>query len=197
VLEGIHFSYDGIKSTDLGLFNVKLDGGMFEEAFLPDREIKEVKVAGKGTPYFQRVEKSPLEFDLSFAFEFDYDEEKIRRVARLFDQDFYKPFYTVSNNNRIFYCMPIGDSTLTHTGAGQGYFSIRMRCDSPYSYSKQQVIDNMYFDNTRFVKNYLSTANDLDITKFDTLTLDNGTLKIDMANVNWSMLNGMKWSDFD
>ncbi|MDT3429032.1 hypothetical protein J2Z22_004628 [Paenibacillus forsythiae] len=44
MLEGIHFTYDGVHSTDMGLLNCKIDGGMFEETFLPPRSINETKV---------------------------------------------------------------------------------------------------------------------------------------------------------
>lgn len=52
MLEGVNFYYDGIYSVDMGVLNCKIDGGMFEEAFLPSREIREVSVNGRNKPYF-------------------------------------------------------------------------------------------------------------------------------------------------
>lgn len=145
MLEGINFSYDGIKSVDMGLLNVKIDGGMFEETFLPTREIQEKTTTGRDKPYFQRVRLSPLEFELSFAFEHYYDERLIREVARWLQQDYYKPFYTTDNPSRIFYCMLNGDSNLIHNGLRQGYITLTMRCDSSYSYTPEYNKAFFYF----------------------------------------------------
>src|SRR5690606_35605780 len=136
MLEGVHFVYDGVRSVDMGLINCTIDGGMFEETFLPSKEIREVSISGNDKPYFQEVKRSTLEFELTFAFENGYDEERIREVARWLDQDYYKPFYTVDNPNRIFYCMLKGDSRLVHNGSKEGYITVSMRCDSPYSYTQ-------------------------------------------------------------
>lgn len=198
MLEGEHFSYDGIKSTDMGLINIKLNGGMFKEAFLPSRTIRERRVAGREKPYLNSVERDPLEFELTFGFEHGYDEEHIRKVARWLDQDFYKPFYTISNENRVFYCMPSGDSTLTHTGSGEGYFTIVMRCDSPYSYSRQRILENMPFSKNKHILSYHKTADQLiKMGSSKNLEEKDGQIRLAMANVTWSDLLGKKWSDFD
>ncbi|WP_345595194.1 phage tail domain-containing protein, partial [Paenibacillus vulneris] len=88
--EGIDFCYDGLYSVDFGLINCKIDSGFFEEPFLSEREISEIKVRGNDKPYFQEVIRSPLEFSLTFAFEDYYDEKKIREIARWLDQPYYK-----------------------------------------------------------------------------------------------------------
>lgn len=198
MLEGEHFSYDGIKSSDMGLLNVKIDGGMFQETFLPSRDIHEQSVTGRDKPYLNRVSRNPLEFELTFAFEHGYDEKHIREVARWLDQDFYKPFYTISNENRIFYCMPSGDSTLVHTGEGQGYFTITMRCDSAYSYSRQRLVENIPFSFDHKVLTLNNSATEiLNKGTVNTLSVEDSKIKIAMANVNWSMLSDKKWSDFN
>lgn len=196
MLEGIHFVYDGVKSIDMGLLNCKLDGGMFDETFLPSREIKEVTVRGNDKPYFQEVVLSPLEFNLSFAFEYNYDERRIREVARWLMQSYYKPFYTVDNPNRIFYCMLSGDSRLIHNGLKQGYITLTMRCDGAYSYTPYVNKDNMKFGVTNVVKvfeedKYDSSMGTQQNTKFDA----NGNIEILNANPVWTDFTGKKWSD--
>lgn len=135
MLEGLYFNYDGINSQDMGLYNVKVDSGLFEEPFLADRTIIETKIARRDTPYFHAVEREPYRFEVSFFFEDTYDSDKIRAVARWLNQDYYKPFYTSDNPNRIYYCMPEQSSSLIHNGLKQGYITLTMRCDSPYAYS--------------------------------------------------------------
>lgn len=197
MLEGIHFSYDGVKSVDMGLLNCKIDGGMFEETFLASREIQETKINGNNKPYFSKVGFEPLEFKLTFAFEHSYDERKIREVARWLNQEYYKPFYTIDNPDRIFYCMLVGDSNLVHTGNKEGYIELTFRCDSPYSYTQTINKDNLVFTNTKVVKSLvedtfnsgMGTQTNID---FDT----NSDMFIKSSSPRWTDFAGMKWSDF-
>lgn len=196
MLEGIHFSYDGIKSVDMGLINCKIDGGMFEETFLPSRELQETKISGNDKPYFTGVSLDPLEFKLTFAFEYDYDERRIREVARWLNQDYYKPFYTVDNPNRVFYCMLVGDSTLFHTGAKQGYIELNFRCDSPYSYTQTINRDNLVFSNTKTAKLVVEDTFNSGMGNQSNIDFDvNSNMVIKSANPKWIDFTGMKWSD--
>lgn len=134
--EGINFYYRGIYSLDMGLVNVNINGSsLFEEPFIANRTIHEIKVKGRDKPYFQGVEYEPLSFTLSFYFVDNYNERRIREVARWLTPSYYEPFYTDDNPERIFYCMPVEESTLIHNGLKEGYLTLTMRCDSPYSYS--------------------------------------------------------------
>lgn len=146
--EGLNFYYRGKYSLDMGLINVVVDSSsMLEEPFLAEREIQEIEVRGNDKPYFQGIKRSPLSFSLSFSFVDTYDEQKIREVARWLSPDYYEPFYTDDNPNRIFYCMPVEESTLIHNGLKQGYVNLTMRCDSPYSYSPIHISPEYDFSN--------------------------------------------------
>lgn len=194
MLEGIHFSYAGIKSSDMGLINVKIDGGMFEEPFLPTRQIEEIKVRGRDKPYFQEVRLEPLSFNLSFAFEYGYDEAKIREVARWLCQSYYQPFYTIDNPDRIFYCMIEGDSSLIHNGLKQGYITLTMRCDSPYSYSPKYTKENVTFGSTKAVNSINDTTFNSGIG-YNVKVNSNGELEIEKTSIAWSSLIGKTWGD--
>lgn len=197
MLESIHFVYDGVKSVDMGLINVKLDGGMYEEAFLPSREIEEEEIVGRDKPYHRRVRLSPLEFELTFAIEDGYDNQRIREIARWLNQDYYKPFYTLENPDRIFYCMLEGDSSLFHNGIQQGYITLTMRCDSPFSYTPHEYINPLVYGSKKEVTTIHEDTFNNDMGSFQNnikINTDNN-IEIDRANVNWSMLSGQKWSD--
>lgn len=197
MLEGINFSYAGEYSTDMGLLNCKLDGGMFEETFLPTRKIQEVKVTGNHNPYFQSIELEPLKFDLTFAFEYYYDEQKIREVARWLMQDYYKPFYTIDNPSRIYYCMIDGDSKLVHNGLKQGYITLTMRCDSPFSYSQEYTRDNIMFKSSKNVLTFeedIYNAN-MGVSQSNVFINSKSNMEIMNASVTWNSLSGKKWSD--
>jgi phage-related protein len=135
IMESISFCYDGKYSTNFGIYNVSLESGMHEEAFLAGRSIVEQKIRGNNTPYFQGIEYEPLTLSLSFAFENTWDDTLIRDVARWLSPDYYKPLWFVENPSRIFYCMSVDEPKLIHNGLKQGYITLQMRCDSPYTYS--------------------------------------------------------------
>lgn len=194
MLEGIHFSYDGVKSSDVGLINCQIDGGMFEETFVANRKILETKIAGNDKPYFIGVEYDPLEFDLVFAFEYGYDETKIRDVAKWLCQSYYKPFYTIDNPNRIFYCMMEGDSSLIHNGAKEGYIKLKFRCDSSYSYQPITNKENMNFTDTKLVKSYVANTFNSG-TNYDNVKLSSGKIELDNKIALWSDFAGKKWSE--
>lgn len=195
MLEGVHFYYDGIYSVDMGLLNCRLDGGMFEESLLPSRSIVEKKVSGRHKPYFQSIELSPLEFNLTFAFEFHYDERRIREVARWLSQTYYKPFYTVDNPNRVFYCMPDGDVNLIHNGLKEGYITLKMRCDGPYSYTPKTLKEKMMFDGTKLTKTIQENTFTNGMGTQQNIEIVNGALQVKSGSTTWLQYTGMKWSD--
>lgn len=194
MLEGIHFSYDGVKSSDMGLLNCQIEGGMFDEVFLAKRKINEISVAGNEKPYFIGVEYEPLEFELTFAFENKYDERRIREVARWLNQKYYKPFYTVDNPNRIFYCMMVDDSRLIHDGAKGGYITLKFRCDSPYAYQAITTKEDMRFTDTKLVKSYVANTFNSG-TIYENMKTTSGRLELDIKLKTWNDYSGKNWSD--
>lgn len=193
--EGLEFSYDGIKSSDMGLINVKFSDGLFEELFVAEKTIHEIKIRGNDKPYFQGVERSPLVFSLQFAFEDYYDHEKIRKVARWLDQDYYKPFFTTDNPNRIFYCILHSSSTLLHNGLKQGYVEIEFRCDSPYSYSPQYLSEWYEITNTPLIITE-TTQSDFNKGQLNNMVaLPSGDLQLGTKKPNWGDLLRKKWGE--
>jgi len=134
MLENTAFTYDGISSRDMKVVAVKVDSGLFEESFLPSRSIREESIRGRHKPYFLGYDLSPFEFPLVLYFE-DLTKEEIRRISRWLLVDFFKPLIFESNPERIFYCMYEGNVDEFHNGLRQGYLTLNMRCDSPFSYS--------------------------------------------------------------
>ncbi len=162
--EGLHFSYRGVYSVDMGLINVNIENDMLEEPFIASREIKEIKVRGRNKPYFQGIEMEPLSFPISFAFKEKYDEKKIREVARWLSPQYYEPFFTIDNPNKIWFCLPVEEFMLIHNGLKQGYVQLTMRCDSSFTYSQQSVSPIYDFSNntssgTSFIFDNLGDVN--------------------------------------
>jgi phage-related protein len=161
--ESIDFSYAGILSTDMGLINVTVDSGMFEEPFLSEREMNEVQIRGRDKPYFHSIKNSPLILSLTFAFNDKYDESTLRAVARWLNQPYYQPFFTLENPNRIFYCILDSSSSLFHNGLGEGYMTVQMKCSDSHTYSPEYMSTVYDASNNTGVFNILF-VNDGDIT---------------------------------
>lgn len=137
--EATFFTFDGISSEDMGVQIASPNGGLFEDIFLPNRRISETVVRGR-KPYFLRVDEEPLSFPLTF-FIYDWkNRDNIRAITRWLFKDYYKPLYFNTNPNRIFYTIIEGNSTLFHNGLKEGYVTLNIRCDSPYSYSPVQTL---------------------------------------------------------
>lgn len=134
MLENLSFTYDNIHSSEMGVMNVHINSGLFEEKFLPSREIREENIRGRDKPYFLGYDLQPFEFPMTLFFEKLNNEEK-RKIARWLLVDYYKPLVFDGNPDRIFYCMYVGDVNEFHNGLNQGYIQLTMRCDSPFSYT--------------------------------------------------------------
>lgn len=147
MLESLHFHFNNISSREMGLVNVNTNSGLFEEIFLPSRTIKTIKVRGNDKSYLQSTEKDNISLPLTFLLPENYTEADIRKIARWFNQDYYQPFYFDSFPQRIFYVMYQGDSRISHNGAGQGYFTIELVSNSPYSYSPVYSTNSLTIDN--------------------------------------------------
>lgn len=130
IKDSLYFNYDGISCKNFKLMHVNLSNGMFEEQFVAERSINELEVRGNDTPLFHGIEESPLEFEMTIAFENKFTDSDIDKVILWLFQDNYKPLYFEDKPDRIYHCTPVGDSTLAHTGLKEGYFTINMRCRS-------------------------------------------------------------------
>lgn len=137
--ESLDFVYDGLSSRRMGVIQVNVNGGLFEETFLPSRSIKEETIRGNDKPYFYGIEYEPLSFSISLYVEDELSNEKLREMANWLNVDYYKPLYFLDYPDRIFYCMPVEDSQYLHNGLKQGYINLTMRCNSPYAYSPEYI----------------------------------------------------------
>lgn len=164
--ESLYFIFDGKSSKDFGIFLGSTGGGLFQDIFLPTRNIIEKKITGREKPYLQRVEQEPLSFSFSFVLG-DWSEtdniDYLRSVTRWLFQDQYKPLIFNSNPNRVFYAIIEGESNLFHNGAKDGYVEVNVRCNSPYSYTPEYIMNNIEFrdsDDLNHVDDDMNTFDD-------------------------------------
>lgn len=156
IKDKFYFNFNGISSKTFNLLHISLDGSMFEETLVAGREINETKIAGNDKPSFNRLELSPREFDLNLAFETVFTDTQIDKIVRWLFTDYYKPLYFEGDESKVMYCIPVGDPTLVHNGLKQGYFTLRMRCNSPFLYSPiviSELLDLTEMDKTVILSN--------------------------------------------
>lgn len=148
IKDKLHFNYDGKWSDEFNLIHVVLGSGMYEETLMANRSIIENKSKGNYKPFFSGIDETPLSFEMNIAFENKYTDKDLDDIIRWLFSDYYKPLYFEGREDRIFYCMPDGDSLLTHNGLNEGYITITMRCNSSNLYSPisftplHTIIDN-------------------------------------------------------
>lgn len=155
IRESEYFIFNNRKSTDFNIRNVSISSGLYEEPLFASRSIKEVKIRKRHKPYFIGIEKEPLSFQLSFYFDKGWDESSLQEVTKWLSVDYYKPLIFNANLERVYYAIPTDSPSLIHNGLKEGYITINMRCDSPYSYSPEKAtpwydcsgITNLEFDN--------------------------------------------------
>jgi phage-related protein len=140
--ENLEFFFNNQSSTNLGIVNINLEGGMIQERLFATRELFEEQLRGKTKPYFLSIEQKPFEFQLAFAFLNGFDNNKIREISRWLNVPYYKEFYFLENPQFRFFLMPIVDSFITHNGMNQGYVSLTMRSNDAFSYSQEFLTEN-------------------------------------------------------
>jgi len=142
ISESISFMFNNQLSTDYGVINCHVDtSGLYEETFLPSREMKEITTRMSDKPYLVQIKSSPRILNLTIAFLNSFDENNLRNVKRWLSSSEYKPMSFESIPDTIFYCTLIDSTPLLHNGNNQGYINCQMRCNSPYSYSPVYLDD--------------------------------------------------------
>ncbi|WP_107838612.1 distal tail protein Dit [Metasolibacillus meyeri] len=197
MLESTHFIYDGTSSQEMGVTIGWSNGNLYNETFLPQRQIIEKKIANNNEPYFQRVEHAPLSFKLSFYLENWLNDQDIRKIARWLFQPYYKPLVFDSNPNRVFYALVEGDSTLIHNGLHQGHVELTIRCNSPYSYSHEHRFEHLKFRETDKGHHIVENISSFHDGSLNNMTATSNGLTIEKIDNSWGSLyfEQKKWSE--
>lgn len=135
IKDKLHFNFGGVSSQTYGLINIVTDNGMYDETFIAARDLNETKIRGNSKPMLHSIEDSPLEFEMTIAFENSFTDTDINNIIRWMFVDYYRPLYFTGKENRVFMAMAVGSPTIVHNGLNQGYFTVTMRCDSSQVYS--------------------------------------------------------------
>ncbi|OPH61712.1 hypothetical protein BC351_00270 [Paenibacillus ferrarius] len=134
-----NFTFNGESNDAYGIISVNLSTGMQSEPFGASTTIKEVEIRGNSKRYFQGVQRSPLEFTVTFAFSNAFTSDELRSVSRWLTTDFYAPlqFYdgTGEDLKQIYYVMFVDTPELVTNAANHGYVTLKAHCNDAYAYS--------------------------------------------------------------
>jgi len=136
-LINMNFIFDNISSEDMGLYIVRIgNSGEISSPFIPAQNIIETKLYKKHTPLFHRIEKQPLEFEITCSLlEGEFTPEKKMELSRWLCKETYCEFISQDNPNLIYEVIMTNQSDLLTFGNLQGYFTIQFRANSPWGYS--------------------------------------------------------------
>lgn len=137
IKDKLRFSYNGKSSEDFGLVAISLDSGMYEEVFVPSISVNETRPVDRDVPILHGVTREKRSFPLILAFEKDFNSDLLGGIIEWLFQDSYKPLYFEGGTDRIMFSMITGESSLTHNGLNQGYFTVNVETNSAYRYSRK------------------------------------------------------------
>lgn len=142
------FYFDGIKSSDLGVYLVNVGGGLLTHSFLPEREIISESIPNNDIPYVYGYKKNSLAMPLTLTLiDEKWTLEKRRQIATWLDRDYFCEFYRQDFPEVRYYLSYEGGVDLTHNGADDGYINVQMKNISPHAYSPIMT-ENIHHNST-------------------------------------------------
>lgn len=137
MLEYVTLNFNGKSSSDFGIVCANGTGnGQFQDIFAANKTINEDTTTQQPIPYFKYVSKAPLDLPpINLFWTNGFNEEGLQLVKQWLNKDTYSEFYFEEYPIRHYFGMMYADDTLTHNGAGEGFATIKIRCNGPYAYS--------------------------------------------------------------
>jgi len=153
-MQSPYFIYDGIKSTDMGLYIVRIgqSNNFVEVPYWGGANIEEERHYKKITPYFYRVNREPIEFTVQFILAYnnmrikDWTPQERNKIAKWLIQDTYKEFQTSDDLSKYYYAICTSPANLNLMG-NQGYIELTFQTNSPYAWSPIYVEEYDLSDN--------------------------------------------------
>ena len=125
------FTYDGVSSKEMGVTQVSVGNGLFEDSMMSTRTLEAETVRNRDSAYLKHVTREMISIEMTLYFDKGFDLRRLDKVRSWFDKDYYKPFYFDEMPDRIVWALLESDMRLTHDG-NQGYFTVSLRANSSY-----------------------------------------------------------------
>lgn len=153
-MESMYFIYDGIKSSDMDVYIMRIGGDDFIQTPLwGGANINQSASKKRLVPYFYGVTRDNLEFpplqlvlcDKNMQPKFWSSEDRYR-IARWLCHDAYKEFISSDDLGKRYMVLAEAqvDLNLINT---QGYMEVQFRCNSPYAWSPVYISEYNLSDN--------------------------------------------------
>jgi phage-related protein len=137
MLEYLTLNFDGKSSSDFGIICANGSGNsLYEDLFVANKSIEEDSSPDRNIPYFKDVTLSPLDFPpLTLYWTDGFNEEGLQLIKQWLNKKTYSEFFFEEYPIRHYFGLLYADNSLSHNGLGQGFATIKIRCNSPYAYS--------------------------------------------------------------
>ncbi len=152
-MESMYFIFDGIKSSDMNLYNVRVGhSGFVEVPFIGRANIRETTSHKKIIPRLHSVKREPISFTLQFMLMDDnlqpkeWTPEDRYKIGKWLIHDTYKEFQTSDDLGKYYYVI-IEDAEKLYLASGKGYLEVTCRTNSPYAWSPIYILPFDLSDN--------------------------------------------------
>ncbi|WIV10546.1 phage tail domain-containing protein [Proteiniborus sp. MB09-C3] len=146
-MESPYFIFDGIKSSDMGLYIIELEPGRSLTPYWGSQSVIERNSRRKITTNLIGINRYPIEFNVKFSLlKNQWTTQKRNEIARWLLHDTYKEFQTCDDLGKYFYaiCNSSSDLNLIHN---RGYFELTFRTNSQFAWSPIYISEFDLSDN--------------------------------------------------
>lgn len=131
-----------------GIFAATLENDFYDEVLLGATEIIEESIPKRDIPYFYGISRSPLEFEVTFAFEKPMSVYEIKKYTEMFyANEGYQPLAFEREDGfmtPVYYVITEGEPEVeyirTDTDKYVGYFKFNFRCNAPYGFEEGRIL---------------------------------------------------------
>lgn len=140
-MESQYFIFDGIPSSEMDLYIMRIDhSGFVETPYWGSSKIREERLSKRLSPYLYGVDRDPIEFTVQFVLADSNFQPKIwtpqerYKIAKWLIHDTYKEFQTSDDLDKRYYAIVISDTDLNLINS-QGYIEVKFRTNSPFAWT--------------------------------------------------------------
>lgn len=121
----LHFSYNGVKSKDMGVYLVRMSTGFIDSPMFGDRSLSFDLIQDNPTPYYYGQTVSPFRVKLQIApTDGRWSRALQDRVTRWLNNGKFNEFYSTDDIDRIYYLSYVGSPMLYRTANQEGYLEL-------------------------------------------------------------------------
>lgn len=140
-MQSEHFIFNGIKSSDMSQYLVRMDSGAVSSPFFGGQDIQEDRMKGKLTPYHFGTELEPIEFTIEICpLDKEWTPQLKNELGRWLIHDKYKSFQTADDLGKFYFCIATEMPNFEMYG-NHGYIPITFRTNSAFAWSPTYIDD--------------------------------------------------------